>query len=242
MTTRSPRGTGNGRAEGAVQTPQRSWNPRETAESYSAAEAGRQRPASEPREELPGEEAAMSVPPRNRWQVLMVEYELLDGSAAQLMQRVWLSGLVLVGLSMVGLAFMSVTLKPGLADTSRVITLVGGVASLLAVGWWFLLRRIFLALRVAEYRRDEVERELGLRSGLYLTFLRQRRRLGVLRASTLVKGMAEGDPVLEEDLSDLALSTAGKSLLPGFLSDRLVWSLVPWVLILAWVALYTVKA
>ena len=27
---------------------------------------------------IPAETAAMKVPPRNRWQVLLVEYELLD--------------------------------------------------------------------------------------------------------------------------------------------------------------------
>ena len=49
-------------------------------------------------DKLPGESVAMKVPPRNRWQVLLIEYELLDAYWSQLHQRVWMSGLALIGL------------------------------------------------------------------------------------------------------------------------------------------------
>lgn len=189
---------------------------------------------------LPGEAAAMHVPPRNRWQVLLIEYELLDSLAADIQRRLWTSGLVLVGLSMVGLTFMATTLDPG-NETLQVIGLVGIVAALLSVGWWVLLRRLFTGQRVAEYRRNEIERELGLRSGLYLTFLRQSRRANARRVSNLARQLSEGDESLESDLTDMALSPAGSPRLPGFLSDRLVWSLVPWLLIASWVGLYVLK-
>ncbi len=258
MTTRIPRETnGHGRDEGVAQLqPRRSA--RETAENSPAAEVMGIRVPREARQERQerseriarvqpreqeemAETAAMSVPPKNRWQVLMVEYELLDSSIAQIMQRVWMSGLVLISLSLAGMAYLSVTLKPGLEETLRIIGLMGGVGSVLALAWWVMERRMFTAQRVAEYRRDEIERELGLRSGLYMTFLRQSRRLGSSRDSALARQMSEGDDDLQDDLKDLALSPAGKSSLPAFFSDRTLWSLVPWLLTLAWIGLYVVK-
>jgi hypothetical protein len=182
----------------------------------------------------------MSVPPRNRWQVLMVEYELLDSYVGQVGQRVWTSGLVLVGLSLLGLVSMG-TMKPGLEDTARVVALVGGIGSALAVGWWVLLRRLFLVQRVAEFRRNEIERELGLRSGLYMTFLRQSRRVGSSRNSAIARQLSEGDAELEEDLRDLSQSPEAKVRIPRFLSDKLIWSLAPWLLIAAWAGMYLLK-
>ena len=191
---------------------------------------------------LPGETAAMRVPPRNRWQVLLIEYELLDAYLAQLNQRVWTSGLFLVGLSMIGVAFLAATLDTGKLESLRLIGLVGGVASLLTVGWWLLLRRMFASQRVAEYRRNEIERELGMRSGLYLTFLRQNRRFESRRASNLARQIAEGDEDLEASLREFATSAEGRPWLPRFMAERLVWSLAPWLLIAAWVGLYIMKA
>jgi len=190
---------------------------------------------------LPGEAAAMRVPPRNRWQILLIEYELLDAYWSQTLQRVWMSGLVLVGLTMVGLGGMAATLKVGELETLRTIALIGGVASLLTVGWWLLLRRLFTNQRVAEYRKNEIERELGMRSGLYLTFLRQSRLFGSRRANNLARQMSEGDEDLEEGLREFATSAEGRPWLPRFMAERLVWSLVPWLLIGAWVGLYVLK-
>lgn len=193
-------------------------------------------------EVLLGESVAMKVPPRNRWQVLLIEYELLDAYWAQLHQRVWGSGLFLVGLSMFGISFLAAMLDAGEADSLRMIGLIGGVASLLSIGWWLMLRRMFTSQRVAEYRKNEVERELGMRSGLYLTFLRQSRRFGTRRAAAATRQLAEGDEDLEADLRGFAGSAAGRPWLPQFMAERLVWSLVPWLLIAAWAGLYVMKA
>ena len=192
--------------------------------------------------EMPGEAAAMRVPPRNRWQVLLIEYELLDTYWAQLHQRIWMSGLVLVGLTMVGISWMAAIMDTGLVETQRMIGLIGGVSSLLAVGWWLLLRRLFTAQRVAEYRKNEIERELGMRSGLYLTVLRQSRQFGGGKSGALSKRLAEGDELLEHDLREFATSAEARPWLPRFMAERLVWSLVPWLLIAAWAALYILKA
>ena len=191
--------------------------------------------------ELPGESAAMRVPPRSRWQVLLMEYELLDAFWTHLHQRIWTSGLVLVGLSMVGISFLAVTMNAGKNESLQVIGLVGGVAALLSVGWWLLLRRLFSAQRIAEYRKIEIERELGMRSGLYLSFLRQGRLSGARRSGSLVRGMAEGDDELEHDLREFANSSEARLWLPTFMAERVVWSVVPWVLIGAWLALYVLK-
>ncbi len=196
----------------------------------------------QPREDtLLAEEAAMRVPPRNRWQVLLIEYELLDGYWAGLQQRIWMSGLFLVGMSMLGIAFVSVTLKSGLQETLDMITLVGGVASLLTLAWWLLLRRMFAAERVAEYRKNEIERELGMRSTLYLTFLRQSRLFGARRGASSARQLAEGDQELESGLQALDDSPQGRTLLPRFMAERLVWNLVPLLLVAAWVGLYVMK-
>ena len=191
---------------------------------------------------MPGESAAMRVPPRNRWQILIIEYELLDAYWSQLHQRVWMSGLFLVGMSMVGLTFMAVTLKVGELESRQMIGLIGSVATLMTVGWWLLLRRLFTAQRVAEYRRNEIERELGMRSSLYLTFLRQSRLFGSRRTASVARQVAEGDDDLEAGLRELATSPEGRPWLPQFMAERLVWTLVPWLLIAAWAGLYLMKA
>lgn len=191
---------------------------------------------------LPGEAATMKVPPRNRWQVLLVEYELLDAYISQLTSRVWSSGMVLIGLSMLGISFLASTLQPGEAITLNLIGLVGGVASLLAVGWWLLLRRMFASQRVAEYRRNEIERELSMRSGLYLTALRQNRRFESRRAASMARQMSDGDEELEDSLRQFAASSEGRPFFPRIMAERLVWSLIPWLLIVAWGGLYVMMA
>ena len=193
-------------------------------------------------ESVSAEQAVMKVPPRNRWQVLLIEYELLDSYWAQLHQRVWLSGMVVVGLSMVGVTFLATMLETGTQETLNMIGLVGGVATLLTVGWWLLLRRLFTVQRVAEYRRNEIERELGMRSSLYLTFLRQSRLFGTRRGASLARQMAEGDEDLEAGLQEFSTSAEGRPWLPRFMAERMVWSVVPLVLIAAWAGLYIMKA
>lgn len=218
----------------------RAREPREPRETVETREPRQPRVFRE--DESPAEEAAMRVPPRNRWQVLLIEYELLDGYWSGLQQRVWTSGLFLVGLSMIGIAFLAVTLKSGLQETKDLIGLIGGVAALLSVAWWLLLRRMFAAERVAEYRKNEIERELGMRSALYLTFLRQSRLFGARRGSSRARQLAEGDDEIEAGLKQLDASPQGRSLLPRLMAERLVWNLVPWLLIAAWAGLYVTKA
>lgn len=190
---------------------------------------------------LPGESATMKVPPRNRWQVLLVEYELLDASISQVTSRVWSSGLFLIGMSMLGISFLAATLPAGAAATLNLIVLLGGVASLLTMGWWLLLRRMFASQRVAEYRRDEIERELSMRTGLYLTALRQNRRFEARRAASMARQMAEGDEELEDGLRQFTASPEGRPWFPRIMAERLVWSLVPWLLIAAWGWLFVLK-
>lgn len=191
---------------------------------------------------LPGESATMKVPPRNRWQVLLVEYELLDAYIAQLTSRVWSSGMVLIGLSMLGISFMATTMRQGEAITLNLISLVGGVGSLLAVAWWLLLRRMYASQRVAEYRRNEIERELSMRSGLYLTALRQNRRFEARRAAGMARQMADGDEELEDSLRQFAASPEGRPWFPRIMAERLVWSLIPWLLIAAWGGLFVIMS
>lgn len=193
-------------------------------------------------ESVSAEQAVMNVPPRNRWQVLLIEYELLDSYWAQLNQRVWTSGMIVVGLSMVGVTFLATILEAGTDETRNIIGLVGGVGVLLTAGWWLLLRRLFTVQRVAEYRRNEIERELGMRSSLYLTFLRQSRLFGTRRGASLARNMAEGDEELEVGLQEFSASAEGRPWLPRFMAERIVWSLVPLVLVAAWASLYIIKA
>lgn len=192
-------------------------------------------------EGLPGEAATMKIPPRNRWQVLLIEYELLDSYWSQLHQRVWMSGLFLVGMSMVGFVFLAVTMDVHELESLRMIALVGTVASFLKAGWFLLIRRVFAAQRVAEYRRNEIELELGMRSSLYLTFLRRSRSFGSRHRSSMAREMSEGDEELEVGLRNFAASSAGRPWLQRFMAERFVWSVVPWFLTLAWVGLYLLK-
>ena len=189
-----------------------------------------------------GQAAVMRVPPRNRWQVLLIEYELLDAYWAQIHQRIWMSGLVLVGLTMIGISWMAAIMDTGLLDTQRMIGLIGSISSLLAIGWWFLLRRLFTAQRVAEYRKNEIERELGMRSGLYMTVLRQSRQFGAGKSGSLAKNLAEGDESLEQDLREFSMSPEARPRLPRFMAEHFVWSMVPWLLIASWTLLYILKS
>ena len=46
----------------------------------------------------------------------------------------------------------------------------------------------------------------------------------------------------EGSLREFATSAEGRPWLPRFMAERLVWLLVPWLLIAAWVGLYVIKA
>ena len=191
---------------------------------------------------VPGESAAMKVLPRNRWQVLLMEYELLDSYGTTLHQRIWMSALVLIGLSMVGVTFLAAGVSVDESEVLGVIGLVGTVASLITVGWWLLQRRLSALQEVGQYRKREIERELGMRTEIYLGFLRQSRHLRLRRRGTSARLFAEGDEVLEGDLQAFAASPESKPWFPRLMSERLVWNLVPWLLIAAWGVLYAMRA
>ena len=53
--------------------------------------------------------------------------------------------------------------------------------------------------------------------------------------------MAEGDEDLEAGLQEFSTSAEGRPWLPRFMAERVVWSLVPLVLVAAWAALYIMK-
>ena len=54
--------------------------------------------------------------------------------------------------------------------------------------------------------------------------------------------IADGDDELELDLVNLSANPDSSSWLPGFISDRWVWSVIPWLLIGSWIALYVIKS
>ena len=191
---------------------------------------------------IPAETAAMKVPPRNRWQVLLVEYELLDSYLHTLSQRIWTSGLVLIGLSLIGIAFMAVGMDSAREETSSVTALMAVAASIMAVVWWVLQRRLFSMQSVAEFRKREIEREMGMRSEIYLTFLRQGRHLKLRRREAVVKGLAEGDIQLEADLFRFVKTPEARPRFSRLMGERITWGLVPWILITSWVLLYFIKA
>jgi hypothetical protein len=186
------------------------------------------------------EESNTIVPQRSKWQVLLMEYELLDAFWTHIHGRIWSSGLVLVGLSMLGVAFLAVAMDPRSEFTAGVVGLVSTVAILLSLGWWLLLRRLHSMQRVAEYRKREIERDLGMRHELYLSFLRERRAPG-RRPGPVVQRLAEGDDALGQDLRGFAQSNEANPWLPRLMGEQLVWNSVPWLLIIAWAALLILK-
>ena len=190
---------------------------------------------------IPAETAAMKVPPRNRWQVLLVEYELLDAYLLTLSQRIWTSGLVLIGLSLIGIAFMAVGMDSSREETSSIIGLMAAAASVMAVVWWILQRRLFSMQAVAEFRKREIEREMGMRSEIYLTFLKQGRNLRLRRREAMVKGLAEGDSQLENDLFRFIKTPEARPRFSRLMGERITWGMVPWILMLSWVMLYLLK-
>ena len=66
---------------------------------------------------------------RGRWQVLLIEYELLDAYWSQLQQRVWMSGLVLVSLSMLGIVFLLTVMAPTRPQTTNSAGLLAIIAA-----------------------------------------------------------------------------------------------------------------
>ena len=49
-------------------------------------------------------------------------------------------------------------------------------------------------------------------------------------------------PIGQTDLVNLSTNPDSTSWLPGFISDRWLWSVVPWLIIGSWIALYVIKS
>ena len=114
---------------------------------------------------------------RSRAQLMLMEYELLDAYWVHLHQRIWLSALVVVGLTMIGVTFLASSAIPS-DIRGQLMTFVAVVAGLFTLGWWLLIRQMLLNQRVTEFRKKEMEREMGLRMQLYLGYAKNIRAYG----------------------------------------------------------------
>ncbi|MBI4236346.1 MAG: hypothetical protein HY688_03205 [Chloroflexi bacterium] len=170
---------------------------------------------------------------QSKRQVLLMEYEILDSYWTHHHQWIWLSGMVLIGLSMLGITFLPV----GLSNNplrGEIVTFVGVIAGLLILIWWGLVRQMLGALRIVHHRKKEIEKLLGMRMELYLSFARAGRRRQ--RVREMVQEEAGEDPELRADLADF-LRTPGMR--PGFIpGEEWAWNLLPVLFLGAWAAFW----
>ena len=110
-----------------------------------------------------------------RRQSQLVEYEILDSFWVHQHQWIWLSGLVLVTLSMFGMAVLPMGLA-GHEMRTEIISFVSVISIALTLTWWGMLRHMLNALSVAQHRKREIERSLGMRMEFYLAASRARRK------------------------------------------------------------------
>ena len=184
----------------------------------------------------------MQVPTRNIWQVLLMEYELLDAHWTHLHQRIWLSALVLIGLSMVGLTFLGTGLGLDVRTRIQVTLFVGTVAILLTIGWWFMIRRLLSSQKVVEYRKKEIEKELGMRMELYLAYAREGRGAHGRVGSRRFLQDEEEDTDLLRDLAAFTASPALEGTSLNLLGESQIWNFAPWLLVTAWIVLLGLQA
>ncbi len=177
------------------------------------------------------------VPEVSRWQVLLMEYEMLDAYWIHLHQRIWMSALVLMSLSMVGITFLGAGFPAGLPRLTAV-TFIAVVAILITVLWWLLVRRMLTYMRITEYRKGEIEQDLGMRMELYMGFARGRRGR---RGREAVLELAHEAPDLGQDLSAFVESPVGRASTPLLPVEELVWNLIPLLFIGAWVGLWAIS-
>lgn len=194
-----------------------------------------ERPARAPEAAKP--EPAASVAEGHKWQVLLMEYEILDSYWIHLHERIWFSALVLIALSMLGITFLGTGMPTGTPQLT-LVTFVATVAILLTLVWWALVRRMLSYMRITEYRKQEIERELGMRMELYMGFARERR--GRRRAREAVQEMAGGKPDLREDLSSFLDSPVAPTMSPMMPGERVVWNLLPLLFVGAWAVLWII--
>ena len=166
-------------------------------------------------------------------QVLLMEYEILDSYWTHQHQWVWISGMVLVVLSLVGITFLPVGLSSEPLRTAM-ISFVSLLAGLLILAWWGLLRNMLGSIRVVQHRKMEIERQLGMRMEMYLSFLRSGRKRS--RVREMVQEEAGDDPELRADLADFLRSPGMR---PGYIpGEEWAWNLLPLLFLGAWGALW----
>ena len=172
-------------------------------------------------------------------QVLLIEYEILDSFWTHQHQWIWLSSLVLITLSMLGITF----LPNGLGQSElkvAIVTFVSLIAIILTIIWWGLLRQMLSSLRVVQHRKREIEKSLGMRMEIYMAVSRIRAKGGALQ--DIVQEEAADDPDLRADLADF-LRSSGSTLKPGLLpKEEIAWNLLPVFFIATWIAFWILVA
>lgn len=178
-------------------------------------------------------------PDATRRQVFLIEYEILDSFWTHQHQWIWLSGLVLITLSMLGMTFLPVSLASSELKM-QLVTFVAAIAIILTIIWWGLLRQMLSSLRVVQHRKREIERNLGMRMEIYMEASRLGRKRQ--RVRDLVQEEAGDDPELRADLADF-LRLAGSGVRPGLLpGEDVAWNLLPIFFIGAWIAFWFLVA
>ena len=187
--------------------------------------------------EAPLDRGMLSRPDPQRHQSQLVEYEILDSSWTHQHHWIWLSGLVLITLSMFGMTFLPVGLT-GHSLQPQIVTFISAIAVSLTVIWWGILRQMLNTLNVIQHRKREIERSLGLRMEFYLAASRTPRKRQRIR--DFAQQEAGDDPELRADLADFLRSTTIRpGLLPG---EGTAWNIVPLFFVVAWIAFWGIVA
>ncbi len=172
-----------------------------------------------------------------RRQSQLVEYEILDSYWMHHHQWMWLSGLVLIGLSMFGMAVLPMGLA-GHELRTEIISFVSVISIALTLIWWGMLRHMLNALSVVQHRKREIERNLGMRMEFYLAASRAPRKRERIRE--FAQQEAGDDPELRADLSDFLRSmTVRQSFLPG---EQAAWGIIPLLFMGAWILFWAIMA
>ncbi|MYD35678.1 MAG: hypothetical protein F4X20_01445 [Dehalococcoidia bacterium] len=171
-----------------------------------------------------------------RRQSQLVEYEILDSYWVHQHQWIWLSGLVLVVISMFGMAVLPMGLA-GHELRTEIISFVSVISVALTFIWWGMLRHMLNALTVVKHRKREIERSLGMRMEFYLAASRARRKRERIRE--FAQQEAGDDPELRADIADFLRSvTVRQSFVPG---EETAWAIIPFLFMGAWIAFWAIS-
>ncbi len=188
--------------------------------------------------EAPLDRGIMPTPSEpQRRQSQLVEYEILDSFWVHQHQWIWLSGLVLITLSMFGMAVLPMGLA-GHELRTEIVSFVSFLSVGLTLIWWGMLRNMLNALTVVQHRKREIERDLGMRMEFYLAASRAPRKRDRIRE--FAQQEAGDDPELRADLADFLRSiTVRQSFVPG---EDTAWSIIPLLFIGAWIVFWGIVA